>query len=141
MPRLYIGGHDLRTQAKLVRDPAVCSAVLKHPPEWAGRPDAHLAAQPIPPNILFSCAVPDPLRGVFTRSGRYNRGMGTGAAAKIGLDVRLTYYTGGGIARYIRHLASDLPAWILRWRSRISTGAARRRRTPPRPGASTAGPP
>jgi len=35
--------------------------------------------------------------------------MATSAAAKIGLDVRLTYYTGGGIARYIRHLASDLP--------------------------------
>lgn len=30
--------------------------------------------------------------------------------ARIGLDVRLTYYTGGGIARYIRHLAADLPA-------------------------------
>jgi glycosyltransferase involved in cell wall biosynthesis len=28
---------------------------------------------------------------------------------KIGLDVRLTYYTGGGIARYVRHLAADLP--------------------------------
>jgi len=28
----------------------------------------------------------------------------------IGLDVRLTYYTGGGIAKYIRRLASDLPA-------------------------------
>lgn len=27
----------------------------------------------------------------------------------IGLDVRLTYYTGGGIARYVRHLASDVP--------------------------------
>ena len=27
----------------------------------------------------------------------------------VGLDVRLTYYTGGGIARYIRHLAADLP--------------------------------
>src|SRR5579859_6929851 len=65
MPGLYIGGHDLRTQAKLVRN---------------------------------QC-----------RPGRYNRGMATSAAAKIGLDVRLTYYTGGGIARYIRHLASDLP--------------------------------
>ena len=29
---------------------------------------------------------------------------------QIGLDVRLTYYTGGGIARYIRHLANELPA-------------------------------
>lgn len=28
---------------------------------------------------------------------------------RIGLDVRLTYYTGGGIARYIRHLAAALP--------------------------------
>lgn len=31
-------------------------------------------------------------------------------AFRIGLDVRLTYYTGGGIARYIRHLAADLPS-------------------------------
>jgi glycosyltransferase involved in cell wall biosynthesis len=29
---------------------------------------------------------------------------------RIGLDVRLTYYTGGGIARYVRHLARELPA-------------------------------
>jgi glycosyltransferase involved in cell wall biosynthesis len=29
---------------------------------------------------------------------------------RIGLDVRLTYYTRGGIARYIRRLAHDLPA-------------------------------
>jgi glycosyltransferase involved in cell wall biosynthesis len=29
---------------------------------------------------------------------------------QIGLDVRLTYYTGGGIARYVRHMAADLPA-------------------------------
>src|SRR5712692_8447794 len=29
---------------------------------------------------------------------------------QIGLDLRLTYYTGGGISRYIRHLATDLPA-------------------------------
>ncbi len=28
----------------------------------------------------------------------------------IGLDARLTYYTGGGISRYIRQLASRLPA-------------------------------
>ena len=28
---------------------------------------------------------------------------------KIGLDVRLPYYTGGGIARYVRHMAADLP--------------------------------
>jgi glycosyltransferase involved in cell wall biosynthesis len=28
---------------------------------------------------------------------------------RLGLDVRLTYYTGGGIARYIRHLAAELP--------------------------------
>jgi glycosyltransferase involved in cell wall biosynthesis len=28
---------------------------------------------------------------------------------RIGLDVRLTYYTTGGIARYIRHLAAWLP--------------------------------
>ncbi len=31
-------------------------------------------------------------------------------SAHIGLDLRLTYYTGGGIARYIRRLAADLPA-------------------------------
>ena len=36
--------------------------------------------------------------------------MSSGRPAQIGLDVRLTYYTGGGIARYIRHLAADLPA-------------------------------
>ena len=29
---------------------------------------------------------------------------------RLGLDVRLTYYTSGGIARYIRHLAAWLPA-------------------------------
>ncbi len=29
---------------------------------------------------------------------------------RLGLDVRLTFYTGGGIARYVRHLAADLPA-------------------------------
>ena len=29
---------------------------------------------------------------------------------RLGLDVRLTYYTGGGISRYIRRLAADLPA-------------------------------
>jgi len=29
---------------------------------------------------------------------------------QIGLDVRLTYYTHGGIAKYIRRLAGDLPA-------------------------------
>ena len=29
---------------------------------------------------------------------------------RLGLDVRLTYYTGGGIARYIRSLAAELPA-------------------------------
>jgi len=29
---------------------------------------------------------------------------------RLGLDVRLTYYTRGGIARYIRRLAADLPA-------------------------------
>ena len=28
----------------------------------------------------------------------------------MGLDVRLTYYTAGGISRYIRHLAAELPA-------------------------------
>jgi glycosyltransferase involved in cell wall biosynthesis len=28
---------------------------------------------------------------------------------RIGLDVRLTYYTAGGISAYIRHLAADLP--------------------------------
>ena len=28
---------------------------------------------------------------------------------RLGLDVRLTYYTRGGIARYIRRLAADLP--------------------------------
>lgn len=31
-------------------------------------------------------------------------------AFRLGLDVRLAYYTGGGIARYIRHLAAELPA-------------------------------
>jgi len=35
--------------------------------------------------------------------------MPASARPKIGLDVRLTYYTGGGIARYVRHLAADLP--------------------------------
>jgi glycosyltransferase involved in cell wall biosynthesis len=40
----------------------------------------------------------------------YNREMRSGVRTNIGLDVRLTYYTGGGIARYIRHLASDLPS-------------------------------
>ena len=35
--------------------------------------------------------------------------MPTAGQTPIGLDVRLTYYTGGGIARYIRHLAADLP--------------------------------
>ena len=29
---------------------------------------------------------------------------------RVGLDVRLTHYTAGGIARYVRHLATDLPA-------------------------------
>ncbi|HLE29027.1 MAG TPA: glycosyltransferase family 1 protein [Anaerolineales bacterium] len=29
---------------------------------------------------------------------------------RLGLDVRLTYYTSGGISKYIRHLAADLPA-------------------------------
>jgi glycosyltransferase involved in cell wall biosynthesis len=29
---------------------------------------------------------------------------------RIGLDVRLTYYTQGGIAKYVRRLARDLPA-------------------------------
>jgi glycosyltransferase involved in cell wall biosynthesis len=29
---------------------------------------------------------------------------------RIGLDARLTYYTGGGISNYIRHLAATLPA-------------------------------
>ncbi len=29
---------------------------------------------------------------------------------RLGLDVRLTYYTGGGIAKYIRNLAAALPA-------------------------------
>jgi glycosyltransferase involved in cell wall biosynthesis len=29
---------------------------------------------------------------------------------RLGLDVRLTYYTAGGIAKYIRHIAADLPA-------------------------------
>ncbi|MCC6187664.1 MAG: glycosyltransferase family 4 protein, partial [Anaerolineales bacterium] len=29
---------------------------------------------------------------------------------RVGLDVRLTYYTAGGIAKYIRHLAAELPA-------------------------------
>lgn len=28
---------------------------------------------------------------------------------RFGLDVRLTYYTGGGIARYMRHLAQLIP--------------------------------
>ncbi len=28
---------------------------------------------------------------------------------RLGLDVRLTYYTGGGIARYMRHLAQLIP--------------------------------
>ncbi len=40
----------------------------------------------------------------------YNPAMPSGRPAQIGLDVRLTYYTGGGIARYIRHLAADIPA-------------------------------
>jgi len=35
--------------------------------------------------------------------------MPSRARPTIGLDVRLTYYTGGGIARYVRHLAGDLP--------------------------------
>jgi glycosyltransferase involved in cell wall biosynthesis len=29
---------------------------------------------------------------------------------RVGLDVRLAYYTAGGISRYIRHLAAELPA-------------------------------
>lgn len=29
---------------------------------------------------------------------------------RLGLDVRLTYYTGGGIARYMRHLAQEIPS-------------------------------
>ena len=28
---------------------------------------------------------------------------------RLGLDVRLTYYTSGGISKYIQHLAADLP--------------------------------
>ena len=36
--------------------------------------------------------------------------MPTRGRPHIGLDVRLTYYTGGGISRYVRHLATDLPA-------------------------------
>ncbi len=36
--------------------------------------------------------------------------MSSSRQPQIGLDVRLTYYTGGGIARYVRHLATDLPA-------------------------------
>ena len=36
--------------------------------------------------------------------------MPTVGQTPIGLDVRLTYYTGGGIARYVRHLATDLPS-------------------------------
>jgi glycosyltransferase involved in cell wall biosynthesis len=35
--------------------------------------------------------------------------MPTSRRPQIGLDVRLTHYTGGGIARYVRHLAADLP--------------------------------
>ncbi len=33
-----------------------------------------------------------------------------GTRARLGLDVRLPYYTSGGIARYVRQLASRLPA-------------------------------
>ena len=47
---------------------------------------------------------------VARRGPRYNRRMPARRQPHIGLDVRLTYTTGGGIARYIRHLASDLPA-------------------------------
>jgi glycosyltransferase involved in cell wall biosynthesis len=32
------------------------------------------------------------------------------SSPRIGLDVRLAYYTAGGIARYVRHLATDLPS-------------------------------
>jgi glycosyltransferase involved in cell wall biosynthesis len=35
--------------------------------------------------------------------------MGTGTPFRVGLDVRLTYYTQGGIAKYIRRLAAALP--------------------------------
>jgi glycosyltransferase involved in cell wall biosynthesis len=41
---------------------------------------------------------------------RYNPRMPSRAKPEIGLDVRLTYSTAGGISRYVRHLASDLPA-------------------------------
>jgi glycosyltransferase involved in cell wall biosynthesis len=44
--------------------------------------------------------------GIIQRIEEYNRAM----LRRLGLDVRLAYYTGGGIARYIRHLAADLPA-------------------------------
>jgi glycosyltransferase involved in cell wall biosynthesis len=29
---------------------------------------------------------------------------------RVGLDVRLSYYTAGGISRYVRHIAAELPA-------------------------------
>jgi len=35
--------------------------------------------------------------------------LAPGARARLGLDVRLPYYTSGGIARYVRQLASRLP--------------------------------
>src|SRR5713226_9560860 len=46
---------------------------------------------------------------VACRRAGYNPGMAGRTNPSVGLDVRLTYYTRGGIARYIRHLAVDLP--------------------------------